>query len=513
MLIADWAKGPGGTGEATFGSNDFFKEFETGNLAESWEILDPDTVIFHLRKGVNFALNPEYEASRLVNGREMVAEDVAFSFRRAFIKGTYMDTNWPGWFKSATATDKYTCVIKGHDSEENRTTMCFNNLCQTVKVWPPEVIAKYGNTLDWRNVVGTGPFMLVDYVSSSSMTLVRNPNYHMKDPLHPENQLPYADKLVLLDIYDLSTSYAALRVGKIDMLSSNEAVTSADDAKLFMEKSPELQWSKQLGTYWNISARVDSKPFDDVRVRRALQMAINSQEIKDKYYRGDAEILFYPVPPSPEFKSLGLFTPLEELPESIQELYSYNPEKAKKLLAEAGYPNGFKTNILCPSSPDYVVDFLSVMKAYWAKIGVDLTLNIKESAAYTSMLNNQRYDQIVTASRGLLDPLKYTFYDFKPGGSMNRAMVNDPYLNERGTEVWKWENINNQALRIKLGKEGVVRVLDQAYLIQLPAPYQYSFWQPWIGNYHGEFGTGQHSQRGFVRFIWVDQDVKKMYGR
>ena len=89
------------------------------------------------------------------------------------------------------------------------------------------------------------------------------------------------------------------------------------------------------GTF--LAMRVDTKPFDDIRVRRALNMAVNKQEIVKAYYNGNAELFAYPQ--HPDYK--GYFEPLEAMPAASRSCSSTIPAKAKKLLAEAGYPNGF----------------------------------------------------------------------------------------------------------------------------------------------------------------------------
>ncbi|MFC1989318.1 ABC transporter substrate-binding protein [Chloroflexota bacterium] len=499
LLIGDWAKGPGGTGEASFSQNDFTLLYMTGNLAESWEIPDPDTVVFHIRKGIKWQDKPP------VNGREFVAEDMAFSLRRACTtKGSYMHQNYPGWFESATAPDKYTLVIKGHDSEKNRTATVFENIVSTVRAVAPEVIEKYGDQKDWKNVVGTGPYIIVDYVPQSSATFDRHPDYHMMDPLHPKNRLPYPDKLRWLVIQDKSTYLSAMRTGKVDVLAVNNQV-DYEQAALLMKTNPELQYKKTIKAgIWSIHGRMDTKPFDDIRVRRALQMAINNQEIADTYYGGEAELITWPVSPIQEFKSLGMYVSLEELPESTRELFEYHPDKAKQLLVEAGYPDGFKTNILIYEP---MIELMEIYKAYWEKIGVELELNVKEYSVYRSMMGAKTYDQMCIAVKSTGSPMK--FITQKPGHSINYSFTDDSYINERVGKIWAWENMANQEERVKLTRENVLRILDQAYTIQPPNPYLYSFWQPWIGGNYGAYGTGYHSQYGYVHFTWVDQDIKK----
>ncbi|GAG28535.1 unnamed protein product, partial [marine sediment metagenome] len=226
--------------------------------------------------------------------------------------------------------------------------------------------------------VGTGAFILTDYVSGSAATLERNPNYWRKHPLYPEDTIPYIDSIKWLIIPDASTQISALRTGKIDRLT-----VGWEDVPAVMKTTPELNWSERPpeGSLL-IFMRTDKPelPFYDQRVRYALQLGLDNRAIVDDYYEGNAVLVNHPITPMPEFE--GMYTPLEELPEAVRELYGYDPEKARQLLAEAGYPDGFTTSIITTTT---FVDLLSIVKANWEKIGVTLNIEVKEVAIYTSI--------------------------------------------------------------------------------------------------------------------------------
>ena len=122
-----------------------------------------------------------------------------------------------------------------------------------------------------------------DYVSDSSVTLVKNPNYWAHDERHPQNQLPYIDQLNILIIPDQATSLAGLRTGKIDVLDG----ISLQDAQNIKKTNPEiLQITYPSATTPTIDPRVDVKPFSDIRVRQAMQKSIDLPTIASTYYAG-----------------------------------------------------------------------------------------------------------------------------------------------------------------------------------------------------------------------------------
>ena len=490
LLQGDWAKGPSGTGEAGWLiRGTMFLEYERGCVAESWEQPDPNTIVYHIRKGIYWHSKPP------VNGRELTAHDVVWSIERAF---EVPESAWngviPEGIESITAPDKWTVVLKCH---EGTTAYAFSLLSDVLNIMPPELGIE--GQKDWRNVVGTGPFMLVDFVSMSSATLTRNPNYWDTHPLYPEDTMPYLDGVKWLVIPDSSTQMSAMRTGKIDLLG-----VGWENAEDLMEANPELKWSRYLQAYHLniIYMRTDKPdlPFYDIRVRRALAMGLDQEAMLEYYLGGNGELLSTPVAPYAEFMSL--FIPLEELPESVREQYEYHPDKARQLLAEAGYPDGFETEIVCSAG---WADMLSIVKADWAKIGVDLELDVRELAVWYGMTARHNHNEMIMGYLSSVAPYQLTA--FRPGPPHNMSMVDDERCNE-AWEVIQENVVFNDAKVQEVLKELHPYILEQCWYIETPSPYLYRFWQPWLKGYNGEYTVGMESEDNFPIWVWLDQDLK-----
>ena len=431
LIIGDWAKGPAGTGDTAFTSAYLFPApgIITGLLLESWDFTEPDTVVMHVRQGIH------WHDKAPVNGREFTADDVVWSMKYLWEHPrSYYATSipWDTYMESLTATDKWTVVLK---AKPGKLPMVYEYGFGQMMLPPREVIEQYGDMLEWENVCGTGPFMLVDYVAGSSQTYVKNPNYWRKDPLLPDNQLPYVDEIKQLLITDVSTQLSALRTGKIDV-----GAASWEDAESLMKTNPELKHSKFLTTYCTaIFFRVDKPelPYYDIRVRRALAMAVDQQEIINEYYQGNAELITSPLANIREWANTGMLPPFDELPESIRELFEYHPDKAKQLLAEAGYPDGFDATI-----PAYATftDLLAIVQDYWADIGVNLSIDVKEWGTFASLGNKMAHEQMYIWG-GVGGSYPFTFFWWTPGSMFNYSQVNDPVINEAIT--WFDENYFN----------------------------------------------------------------------
>ena len=501
LLTGDYLKGGVGTGETSWVAGEFLGHLSVACLAESWEIPDDQTVIFHLRKGIHYALNPASEASRLVGGRELVADDVVVSVMRYYsVPGAYGYSYYKPEVRDAvkiTAPDKYTVIAEWLPGYAGR----LFQLCDYHSIIPPEVVEKYGDMKDWRNSVGSGAFMLTDYVAGSAVTFVKNPNYWRKHPLYPEDTMPYLDGVKWLIIPDRSTRMSALRTGKIDSLG-----VGWEDAEDMMRTNPELVWAKfPPGMSTLIFMRTDKPelPFCDKRVRQALQLGLENQAIVDEYYGGNAMLVVHPIAPLPEFGDM--YTPLEELPEAVQELYGYHPEKARQLLAEAGYPDGFETSVICTAG---YVDMLSIVKAYWEQIGVILNLEVKEAAVHNSINYRKTHKEMIVGIG--VDSTPRTFANFARGQVGNSSMIDDPVINEAIDYTLEhsadWDKI------VQTCKETYPYILEQAWTVPLPAPYSYVAWWPWYKDYRGESSIGYWNTGNLALYTWIDQDLKKEMG-
>ncbi|MBI4188752.1 MAG: ABC transporter substrate-binding protein, partial [Chloroflexi bacterium] len=513
LYIGDWTKGSAGSK-----MTDWFLPTNSvarlgPALAESYEIPDPETIIVHLRKGVHYALDPSREASRLVNGREVTADDVAFSINQWFFepKGYLFQGRVPAESrpKSVTAADKYTIVYKIPPTAKS---IIFHQGLSAVSIFPPEVYTKYDKMADWRNVVGMGAFLIQDYIPNSVITYVKNPNYWGTDPIGPGKgqQLPYLDGVKVFIITDKSTQQAALRTAKVDVAPGEPPGKAGfiwEDAKTMLKTTPQLQYAKFITRApTGIGLRVDKPelPWYNKSVRHALTMAIDYNSIIKSYFGGDAQLVF---PISPQFENLQMYTPPEEWPQNIKDIYTYNPDKAKKILADAGYPNGFKVKVL---TQQQFVDELSVIKDYWSKIGVDLTLDVRERAVFTSISEGFQHEQAVGQSLTASTP--FAFHPYDPPDVSNTARINDKYANELFSKIQADYFFVDETVLGPDMKKFFQYSLEQAWYIQFPGTYVSPMWWPWLKNYHGEDYLGTRGRHAWVKYVWIDQALKKSMG-
>jgi peptide/nickel transport system substrate-binding protein len=464
-----------------------------GELAESWQWLDPLTLEIKLRRGVIIPAK-----TGVMQRRELDAHDVVFSFNNLQASPKKIN-NYLDHITEIEVLDSHT--LRFHFSKFNAEwdyRFGYGYYSAIVPRETANIDAK-----NWRNVVGSGPFVLDKYVQSNSQVYLKNPEYWDKEELDGKRYaIPFVDKMSYRIIKDEATYLTGLRTGKLDILESIRWI-AVDHLK---ETTPELKWHRWLQTSGNfLVMRQDFEPFADVRVRRAMNLAINQKEIVELFYGGHAELMAFPQHPG-----FGeYFQPLEEMPESVQELFGYDPEKARALLTEAGYPDGFEIPVqVCTCSPSNM-DLIPLLEGYYAKVGIKLSIQPLEYASFLSMMTSRNHTPGYLMNSGHVNPTTTIRKNFITGQLWNPSLHADPELDRKLDIVFE---TRDEALRIQQLRAVTVDILDAAPYVWLPIQYLYTAWWPWVNNYNGELRAGAVRPGPIYARIWVDQELKKQLG-
>jgi len=353
-------------------------------IAESWEWTDPQNVTLHVRQGVY------WQNKAPANGREFTAQDIQFHYDRILGTGsgfTEPDGNlfqFAGALDRVTAVDKYTVHYKFKNPSAFTNSQCLMEIF--IQFFELPELVQSGGIDKWENAIGTGAWMLTDYTQSTSADFQKSSNYWGYDERHPQNKIPYLDTVKILCIPDASTAIAALRTGKVDMVSNLDWQQSTQLAKT---DSGIKQIQVATGNI-SLKLRVDLSPFSDINVRRALNMAIDRPTIARSHY-GDQ------VDPTPQgtvyAKYTGWCFPYNEWSQEDKDWHTYNPAGAEKLLADAGYPNGFKLTAVIASNADTAL--AQIIKAEFLDVGVDMEIQAEDFVNVMQMDQTGKFDSAI----------------------------------------------------------------------------------------------------------------------
>jgi len=526
------------------------------HLIESYDIPDLHTIIFHVRPGVYFQDKPP------VNGREMDAYDMELVYKRHY---KILKTGHWSWIKSIEALDKYALKFDceyihprwkfylgpswylGIYPRElvSREVLEETGLVAELNL-DPEELGEESLMDDWRYANGTGPWILEDYTTEVSATYVRNPNYWDTATVGgKEYQIPFADEVQRIIIREAPTARAAFRAGKLDV--QNYITPEYKDD--FLKRAPELKmtrWPQPNSGANYIWMRVDQPPTDDVRVRRALLMAIDYEDYWDKMYMGDVfrektvAALSPMVPPGwdPKFD-----VPAEDvLPAEVIETYTYNPEKAKELLTEAGYPDGFKVEFSLPSY-ETQQNAASLLAGYWSAIGVQTTLKVKEPVVHRELILRKDFNNMcnlmyggdatfICAKRWARTPWDKWLESIESGATKEEtvkrwqelglvfegvgAILKDNpsnWYSEEYDELYDAVMRETDEDKFTEGMLELVRMQALSYgKAQLAYPNVYTMWWPWVKNYYGETYSSFGDFGDALARLWIDQDLKREMG-
>lgn len=495
LLTGDYlSKGLRGTKEFDFSCQDFIPtSCLEGELAEKWEMLDPLTFVFKIRKGVYFPNKPG-----VMSQREFTAHDAAFALNR-WKDSPKIPKGKTEVFESFAAVDNYTLKVKMKYFDSD----WLNRIgwSMLTHLYPPELVQ--AGIADWKNQIGTGPFMLTEFVKGSQLVYEHNPIYWRKITNSGKKyQLPFVDKLVFPIIKDESTQIAALRTGKVDI---HTRVSWRYKGSL-ESSTPQLRRWRYLEPIVNLTMlRMDRPPFNDIRVRQAMNMALDKQNMIKSLYGGEGLLLSAPFAASwPK----TLYTPLEELPEAAKMLFQYNPEKAKKLIAEAGYPNGFEFEVVFRNQPAWV-DMFEMAASYWQAVGLKPKLISTDYANKMSILDKREYKHAINFLKGCNTPELNLSALGDPRDKYCGQMWGDTPECKQFMEMFKKAvQTQDETTRNKILKETNIYWLTVAPAVIFPTEYKYAYAWPWVKNYEGEIAVKYYNDTPVLAGVWTDQAMK-----
>ena len=517
LLIADWT--------VPFEVNPFdtfyigVPEHTANWLAESYEISsDLLTYTFNIRPGVHYHKNDNIEWNG-ENGRESNAYDWEHSWQRTLGLGPYDEEEVSGFvpewvgvqIESVKATDEYTLEFKFPQP----TPLTLGNMIHPWHgghVYPKEVVEQFGDFQDWRYAIGTGSFHVVGYEDAVAITYEKNPDYWANDPLFPDYKLPYLDTLKAQIIPEAATRLAALRTAKLDW----ERRIGPEQADALLDTHPQLVYSTGLGPRGlDMAVNVTKSPMEDIRVRKAMNMAIDRETIATAYFKGWADPTIHGIYNAKLLQGWG--TPFEEWPEQLQAEYTYNPEAANALLDEAGYergPDGFRLKTAYELSPEWYsgdLGYAKIIKFYFAEIGIDLEIRPLSRAELVDRVRAGENDLswILRGGAHNSPPNFAVNQGAKCGSASDAIHACDPVFDKLAEDAVLGTTIEEMKERTKAAE---MYAVEQHWVVVGFDRYQANFWWPWIGGYRGE--NNLRAGPGFSVFTrtWVDQDVKSGLG-
>ena len=401
LFTIDWSKNEAGL----FQNNNFTIDYAQGQIADSWE-WDPDTCDFtvHIRDDIYFQQkDAPYD---IFGGRQLTAEDVKYSYDRVMGTGSgfdetnyvVIDADWRtrlfGYFDAnysasgepsgegseeqaeeapAAAPDReyievvdpFTVVFHLGSSSENKLS---EFIIAQVNITGPEWDELTPDQkLDWHYACGTGPYILTEYAPDNHYTFVRNENYYDYDERYPENKLPYLDGITLQKYGDSTSIMSDFLAGKLDYISQGANLSDSEVTQL--KNNASLQAFSYPYSANGIGLKCNQEPFNDIRVRIAMQKAINLEEVATAYYGYDS------------LQLAGLWdaaaagwSAVDDWDAELLDEYTYDPEGAKALLAEAGYPDGFSFTVGIDAMAD--VDLFELAKGYFAAVGINMEIQM-----------------------------------------------------------------------------------------------------------------------------------------
>jgi len=367
-----------------------------GKLAETWETSsDGKTWTFHLRKGVKFQDGADFNAEAVKKSFERILDPATGSPRRSILS----------MITAMKVVDPYTIELT---TNEPFGPFLSQLATYNAAILSPKAIDQYGKDYG-RHPAGTGPYILKEWQPGEKMVFERNENYW--------GEKPKTKTLVFKIIPENTTRVMALQTGEVDIISN---VPPFQIEQLKANKDVEVVLAEGFRTIY-LGMNMKNKPFNDVRVRQALNYAIDRDAIIQTVLGGTAT------------KAVG--PEATSIPGAASDLptYEYNPDKAKQLLAEAGYPNGVEIKFYAPFGR-YNMDkqVAEAIQAQIAQAGFKADLQTLDWSIFSNALREGKDTQLFMVGKGSPSgDLDFTSQIcWKTGGSLNYSFLSDPTIDK-----------------------------------------------------------------------------------
>lgn len=478
-------------------------DYMTGQIAESWNfdseamelsVTIRDDVYFQEKTG-------DLAAYDIYGGRQLTAEDVAWSYRRLLgldgVERCESEQDWSSkltMLESVEVVDDLNLIFHFNTGSETALNdFIIAGVCIGGSEWDTLTSDQKS---DWRYACGTGPYMISEYVADSYMTLVKNPNYYETD--EQGNQLPYLDEVTLVCITDSANSVAQFISGSIDILGwGNDVISDSEKQQLrdSMSEGSYVEYS-YVTNPCGIFLKQSYEPFQDIRVRTAIQKAIDMETITTEYYGYDiSELELFGVwSQSTDWSSVSDWS--DELTES----YAYDPEEAMALLTEAGYGDGLEFTVVLFSSMD--VDLYTLVAEQLTEVGIIMHIETVSSPVEMQAVGLDATDDRCIPGTICLYGLSTAAQSYLSYGNNNNGALDDAEMDALFEAVLAAQSMEEQVENAKAVDEYVA---EQHYTIQCgPCEKVNSFISSRIGGYSGERLWKNWNVTTILTHIWVN---------
>ncbi|MSQ14252.1 MAG: ABC transporter substrate-binding protein [Dehalococcoidia bacterium] len=444
------------------------------DLAKSWEVA-PDGLAytFKLQQGVKF------HSVAPTNGREFTSEDAKYSLMRITADPSVIVEKWKARFqrrlefgkiKSIETPDKYTLVVK----LEEPFAPFMDSISQFGTVMlPREFIEKFPEKIILEGMVGTGPFIAVDYRDRLLATYKRNPDYWKQDS--QGQQLPYLDEMAFVGFSDTQAQLAAFRAGQLDATGGTELNAGAVVSIVKDNPGTKVVITPTAGIF-NFRLNTKFPAFQDARVRRAIHLAVDRYQFLEVIGEGRGVIS---GPITGNVGGLGNTTDWLLSQPGYRKDKTQDMEDAKRLMKEAGYESGFEMGGLFGAGGS-IADEVALFQQQFKLINITLNAQIVDGeGVWIPRVSAWDFDTAYRGTAVSIDPDSLLTTHLSTGGGRNYGKYSDPVMDDL---IRRQKAIVNPEERKKALQDAEKRIMETSPISSTYITKNISMAHSWVHN-------------------------------